>query len=257
ARESNSKIYSWLAFTIGAVVSEIPYRLVAGTLYWVCWYFPTFFPRDTYTAASVWLFVMQFEMFYLGFGLAIAAFAPNELLASLLVPIFFLFVVSFCGVVVPYQALPTFWKSWMYHLSPFTYLLEGFLGLITHNQPVRCDASELALFPAPPGQSCDSYAGPYAAQAGGYVQTQPDGLCGFCQYSSGDQFAASFNVSYRNIWRDFGIFWAFIIFNFGVVFVASWFYLQGGRKVKRLVSGQARKEKKAAKQREQGGGEKV
>ena len=49
---------------------------------------------------------MLFELFYVGFGQAIASFSPNELLASILVPVFFLFVVSFCGVVVPYVALP-------------------------------------------------------------------------------------------------------------------------------------------------------
>lgn len=91
SREGNAKIYSWTAFVWGAILSEIPYRLVAGTIYWCCWYFAPGFPRDTYTAASVWLFVMQFEMFYLGFGQAIASFAANELLASLLVPLFFLF----------------------------------------------------------------------------------------------------------------------------------------------------------------------
>ena len=34
---------------------------------------------------------MLFEIYYLGFGQAIASFAPNELLASLLVPLFFTF----------------------------------------------------------------------------------------------------------------------------------------------------------------------
>lgn len=98
SREQNSKIYSWLAFTTGAVVSELPYRVVAGTIYWCCWYWATWFPRDTYTSVSIWAFVIVFEFFYVGFAQAIASFAPNELLASLLIPIFFLFVVSFCGV---------------------------------------------------------------------------------------------------------------------------------------------------------------
>lgn len=61
----------------------------------------------------MWLLVTLFEVYYVSFGQAIAAFSPNELLASILVPLFFLFVVSFCGVVVPYQAPPTFWRSWM------------------------------------------------------------------------------------------------------------------------------------------------
>lgn len=129
-------------------------------------------------------------MYYLSFGQAIAAFAPNELLASLLVPVFFLFVVSFCGVVVPPATLPYFWRSWMYWLSPFHYLIEGMLTLVTHNVPVVCDVTELALFSAPPGQTCDSYAGSYAQQAGGYVTTQPDGQCGYCQFATGDAFVS-------------------------------------------------------------------
>lgn len=54
------------------------------------------------------------QLFYVSFGQAIAAFSPNELLASLFVPLFFLFVVSFCGVVVPYASLPYFWRSWVW-----------------------------------------------------------------------------------------------------------------------------------------------
>ena len=85
----------------------------------------------------------------------------------------------------------------MYWLTPFKYLLEGMLALVTHDQPVQCAQSEFAKFRPPPGQSCQSYAGAYTKEAGGYVTTLSDGLCGFCQYASGDQFAASFNVYYK------------------------------------------------------------
>lgn len=206
SREGDSKVYSWVAFCFATIIPEIPYRIVAGTIYWACWYWPTWFPRDTYTSASIWVMTISFELFYLGFGQAIAAFSPNELLASLLVPIFFTFIVSFCGVVVPAVALPYFWRSWMYWLTPFRYLMESMLALITDGVPVRCDRSEMAVFPPPPGQTCDSYVGPYVQQAGGYVQTFSDGNCGFCQYADGNQFAASFDVYTSNIWRDYGIF---------------------------------------------------
>lgn len=106
SRERNSKIYSWFAFTCAAIIPEYPWSFVAGTLYWACWYWATWFPRGTYQSASMWLFVSIFEVFYVSFGQAIAAFSPNELLASLFVPLLFLFVVSFCGVVVPYATLP-------------------------------------------------------------------------------------------------------------------------------------------------------
>lgn len=131
---------------------------------------------------------MLFEMFYVGFGQFIAAMSPNELFASLLVPAFFTFVVAFCGVVVPYAALPHFWKSWMYWLTPFHYLLEGMLGVVTHKQQVKCVPREEARFRPPPGQTCQQYAGPFAQQAGGYVEQGADGLCNYCQYSTGDRF---------------------------------------------------------------------
>jgi ATP-binding cassette subfamily G (WHITE) protein 2 (SNQ2) len=129
----------------------------------------------------------------------------------------------------------------MYFLSPFTYLLEGMLSLVLHNVPVICETQELAIFSAPPGQTCQSYVGPYIAEAGGYVQTQANGQCGFCQYATGDEFALNFNVYYRHLWRDYGLFWAYIVFNFVVVFACSWLYLQGGRRIKGLFTGKARK----------------
>lgn len=240
SRESNSKIYSWVAFVIGAILPELPYSFIAGTVYWNCWYWGVGFPPG-FTAVYVWLMIGLFELFYIGFGQAIASFAANELLASLYVPFFFLFVVSFCGVVVPYASLPYFWQSWMYWLTPFHYLLEGLLAAVTHNVPVICADNEFARYMPPPGQTCESYTGPFIAQVGGYVQTAANGMCEFCQFANGDQFAASFNVFYSHIWRDYGIFWAYIIFNFAFVFACSWLYLGGARKLWSFVSPAARK----------------
>ncbi len=39
SRENNSKIYSWFAFTTAAVIVEWPYSLVAGSIYYCCWWF--------------------------------------------------------------------------------------------------------------------------------------------------------------------------------------------------------------------------
>ena len=43
--------------------------------------------------------------------------------------------------------------------------------------------------------------------------------------------------------------WAFILFNFAVVFVCSWLYLGGARKIKTFVSPAARKQKKDTKKK--------
>ena len=67
--------------------------------------------------------------------------------------------------------------------------------------------------------------------------------------------AASFNVFHKYVWRDFGIFWAFILFNFAVVFFSSWIYLYAGRRLKNVISPQGRKDRKERKRKGQEGSE--
>jgi len=61
SRERNSKIYSWFAFTCAAILPELPWSFIAGTLYWAAWFWPPHFSYDSFTSASVWLFVTLFE----------------------------------------------------------------------------------------------------------------------------------------------------------------------------------------------------
>ncbi|KAH8669011.1 ABC-2 type transporter-domain-containing protein [Xylariales sp. PMI_506] len=236
SRENNAKIYSWFAWASAAVLVEVPYAIVAGAIYFNCWWWGIMgWSMQGFASGFTFLCVLLFELYYVSFGQAIASFAPNELLASLLVPIFFLFVVSFCGVVVPPAQLPYFWRSWMYWLTPFHYLLEAFLAVAIHNEPVQCEAGEFAEFSPPPGQTCDSYVQQYIAEAGGYVQTGNDGLCQFCQYASGDQFGNQFSVSYSNIWRDFGIVCGFIAFNYAVIYGATFLRFKGRNPIRSVL----------------------
>ena len=143
SREANSKIYSWVAFASAATLVEIPYSLLAGTIYYMCWWWGAVGRgASAFDNAYTWLMLMLFEIFYVGFGQAIASFSPNDLLASLLVPVFFLFVISFCGLVVPYPALP--------YVS-FLFLLF-LLTLHTFNPPANPSSTSkvLAIMDVPP-----------------------------------------------------------------------------------------------------------
>ena len=75
----------------------------------------------------------------------------------------------------------------MYHITPFRYLLEGFLGVLLHKLQVECADNEYARFSPPPNQSCQDYTQQFVQRSGGYVR-ELDGLCLFCQYSNGDQY---------------------------------------------------------------------
>ena len=77
---------------------ELPYTVLAGTVYLMCWWWGAIGRgRSGFDTGYTWMMLMLFEIYYVGFGQAIASFSPNENLASLLVPAFFLFVISFCG----------------------------------------------------------------------------------------------------------------------------------------------------------------
>lgn len=40
ARERPSKTYSWQAFMLSNILSELPYDVLMGTMIFFCWYYP-------------------------------------------------------------------------------------------------------------------------------------------------------------------------------------------------------------------------
>ena len=114
ARERASRLYKWAALVVSAFVVEVPWSLLFGTIFYFCWYWGVGFPRGPSAAVYVWLMLMAFEMFYVSFGQMLASLSPNAMFASILIPAFFSFVLAFCGVLAPPQAMPHFWSSWMY-----------------------------------------------------------------------------------------------------------------------------------------------
>lgn len=110
ARESKSRMYSWIAFVTGLIVSEIPYLMIGGVLYFFCWYFAVGFPLDVNKAGATLYMILIYEFIYTGIGQFIAAYAPNATFASLCNPLIIGMLVSFCGVLVPYTQLTPFWR---------------------------------------------------------------------------------------------------------------------------------------------------
>lgn len=102
----------------------------------------------------------------------------------------------------------------MYRVNPFTYFVEGFLGTALANAAASCAANEFVVFNAPNGSTCGEYMQSYIDMAGGLVDN-PDASeqCQYCPLSETNTFLAGVNVEFSNRWRNFGIMWAFIIFN--------------------------------------------
>jgi ATP-binding cassette, subfamily G (WHITE), member 2, SNQ2 len=122
------------------------------------------------------------------------------------------------GVLQPFRALG--WWKWMYHVSPYTYLIEGVLGQALGHQKIECSPIEFVTITPPSNMTCGQYLNPYISFAGGNL-TNPDATsgCQFCSIATTDQFMMqSFNISYDHHWRDLGIVCAFAVANVGFLF---------------------------------------
>lgn len=113
-------------------------------------------------------------------------------------------MISFCGVVVPYSQMQPFWRYWMYYLDPFTYLVGGLLGEVLWDVKVHCEPSEWVNFDAPPGQTCGEYMANFLSEQAGYLMdSNATSTCSFCQYSTGADYAKTFNLKEKYYsWRD-------------------------------------------------------
>lgn len=222
AREKKSKMYSWVAFVTGLIVSEFPYLCICAVLYFVCWYWPVWrLPHDSDRSGAIFFMMLIYEFIYTGIGQFIAAYAPNPTFAALVNPLIISVLVLFCGVFVPYDQLNVFWKYWMYYLNPFNYVVNGMLTFGLWGQKVTCNESEYAVFD-PLNGTCGEYLATYMSGKGSGVNLlNPDATssCKVCEYTTGSDFLQTLNINhYYYGWRDAGITVIYAISGYALVF---------------------------------------
>ncbi|KAK4183343.1 ABC-2 type transporter-domain-containing protein [Podospora australis] len=223
AREKKSKMYSWKAFVTGLVVSEMPYLMLCGVLYFVCWYYTAGLPSNSNRSGAVLFVMLMYEFIYTGIGQFIAAYAPNAVFAALANPFVIGLLVSFCGVLVPYAQIQVFWKYWLYWLNPFNYLMGSLLTFTTWDWEINCTPHELAYFDPPNGSTCGFYLSSYLEGTGsGARLLNPEALasCQVCQFKSGSDYLRTLNImEYYYGWRDAGIVVIFVISGYSLVYL--------------------------------------
>ncbi|KAF4170995.1 hypothetical protein CNMCM8927_002959 [Aspergillus lentulus] len=223
AREKKTKMYHWAPFVMGLIVSEFPYLLICALLYYVCWYFTSGLPTSADHAGSVFFVVVMYECLYTGIGQMIAAYTPNAVFASLVNPLVITTLVSFCGVMVPYSQIVSFWRYWMYYVDPFNYLMSSLLVFTTWDKPVHCKPEELAVFDPAPNQTCGEYLNVYQRGVGvGTNLLNPDDTfgCRVCQYTEGGDYLRTLNLQEQYYgWRNAGIVVVFVVGIYGLVFL--------------------------------------
>lgn len=214
AREAASNTFHWAALLLSQYFCELPYHLVFSTLLFCCFYFPVHY----YTTASVagyfyFVYCILFQLYYTSFALAIAYVAPNAPSAAVITALFFSFMIAFCGILQPVSQMVQFWK-FMYRTSPYTYFVQGLLGVSLHDRPVQCSQKEYNVFTPPNGQTCQEFAGLFVKRVGGYLlEPNATSSCSYCRYRVGDEYLSTVEINISQKWRNVGIVCGYIVFN--------------------------------------------
>ncbi|KAF6758018.1 pleiotropic drug resistance ABC transporter [Ephemerocybe angulata] len=216
-REKSSQMYHWSVLVTSQILVEVPWNIFGSSLFFVCWFWTVGFPTSR-AGFTYFMYGVLFPVYYTTFALAVASMCPTADIAGLMYSFLFSFVLTFDGVVQPYRELK--WWRWMYHLTPFTYLIEALVGQAIGDQTINCSDKELVTLEPPSGQTCGSYMARYISSVGGYLtNSDASSGCRFCSSRTTDEWLGpQFNIYYRHHWRDFGLFWAYILFNIAGVY---------------------------------------
>ncbi|KAF9224734.1 pleiotropic drug resistance ABC transporter [Gyrodon lividus] len=222
-RERPSRMYSWTALTTSQILIEIPWNILTSSLFFFCWYWTVGYETSR-AGFSYLMYAVVFPLYYTTTGQAAAAMAPTAIIASVLFTTLFSFVILFNGVLQPFSQLG--WWRWMYRISPFTYMVSGFLSQVISHQPIICSSTELVILQPPSGVTCGAYMGPYFSYAGGYVMNpQATSACAFCPFETTDQYMMlSLNIEYSHHWRDLGILLGIVLFNVFAIFALTYLF---------------------------------
>jgi ATP-binding cassette subfamily G (WHITE) protein 2 (PDR) len=220
-RERPSKAYSWRAFLLANIIVELPYQIISGILLYACFYYPVVGVQASERQVLVLLYSIQFFVFASSFASMTIAALPDTVTASGVVIMLTLMSIVFCGVLQSPTALPGFW-IFMYRVSPFTYWIGGIVSTMLHSRLVECSQAETMIFSPPENQTCGQYLASFLESAIGQLQNPDDTQhCRYCSVTIADQFLQGSKIFWTERWRNFGIVWAYVIFN---IFVAALTY---------------------------------
>jgi len=226
-RESHSRIYSPEVFALSQLISELPYSALCAILYWVLMVYPTGFGKGSagVNGTGFQLLVVLFvELFGVTLGQLIGAISPSVQIAVLFNPFLALVLTTFCGVTITYPNLGHWARSWLYYLDPFTRVIGSMVSTELHGLKITCKPDEFTVFNPPSGQTCASWANEFVKEFGGYLDnSNATSACRYCQYAVGDEYYTPLNISFDDRWRDVWVLFAFFVFNFIIVTVASKF----------------------------------
>lgn len=222
AREKNG-IYDFKALLIALIAVETPWQIVSFTLVFFCSYWTVGYANTPSIAGFVYLMYLVMSLFGTGFCFIMASLFPNATMAGYANSLFWVIFMMFNGIVAPKSQLNDFYRPWMTWADPMCYYFGATVSSVLHNVEAICKPEDLAVFDPPPGQTCGEYVQAFMSSNPGYLQsTTATSSCQYCPYSVGDDYSSTMDFFFTDRWRDFGVFLAFCLSNFVIVFLATW-----------------------------------
>ncbi|KAF5011266.1 hypothetical protein FDECE_2619 [Fusarium decemcellulare] len=229
ARERPSKIYRWTTFILSNVLIELIWNTIAAAIFFFCWYYPAGFVKNTTSddihirGFTVFLFLWQLMLWISTFSQLIISAIETADLAGVPASLVSVLCMAFCGVGVARADLPSIWRDFMYRVSPMTYLVSGALTTGLHGSTVTCTSKEIVRVPGYGDLNCGSFLSDFVEHVGGYlIDPMATDECQYCPTATTDEFLSQFDMAYDERWRNFGIGWAFIVFNIAATCGLYW-----------------------------------
>lgn len=240
------------------ITVELPWQTLMAAIIFFCWlvtpifrshtanfrrYYPIGLFRNaipdgqvTERGGLMFLLILGFMIFTSTFTDMVIAGVESAETGGNIAQLMFSLTLIFNGVLAGPSTLPGFW-IFMYRVSPFTYLVDGMLSTGLANTNVQCADIEFLNFNPAPGMNCSTYLEPYISTVGGYLTDATKGAtsnCQFCTVSDTNTYLALLSSSYADRWRNFGLMWAYIVFNVaGAVFL--YWLLRVPKKAKKVA----------------------
>ncbi|OBT86865.1 hypothetical protein VE02_03845 [Pseudogymnoascus sp. 03VT05] len=228
-RERPSKTYSWKVFIVSNIIVELPWNSLMSVLLFATYYYPIGMQRNARAAGQfnergglMFLYIWSFLMFTSTFSTMIIAGMETAEAGGNIANLLFSLCLIFCGVLASPDVMPRFW-IFMYHLSPFRYLVDGMLSVGIANVDVTCQAREILNLTPVAGKTCQEFMSTFIGFAGGYlVDGSSTTDCQYCPVGKTNDLLKVFSSSYSHRWRNFGILQGYVLFNAAMAVFIYW-----------------------------------
>lgn len=228
-RERPAKTYSWKVFMISQILADIPYYAFASVFMWAFFYFPIGLYKNAEVAdqatergALMWLLFLVWLMWTSTFAHFCMSFSNTAENGGNAANFMYVLAFFFCGVLVTPNEMPRVW-IFLYRASPLSYFVSAMLSTGLANVDVSCAANEFTIIDPPSGQTCYEYLMDHINDAGGYLLNNNATVdCQYCKIKETNVFLSEIQSEYSTRWRNFGIIWAYVVFNIAAAMVLYW-----------------------------------